>query len=321
MNTHALNRWTKRLLFGLLAAFFILWSFVVIGGIYFTVRPRVTYFPDPEVFHNYPVEPVLIRTNDGVLLSAWHIRASTSHAILLVAGIDANRNSCLGRAAFFLDRGYSALLPDLRASGKSGGRFVTLGWQERNDIRACYNFLIERGYEKIGVGGISLGAASICYALPELPEIHFIILESSYDTLVNAVRNRLAMFHSPHFIAYPFYVGLACVIGAPPWRMRPLDFVAHAMAPTLILAGDSEKEISIRETQAIYDRCGAPIKQVHFFKGAGHWDFLHRYPEEYKRVVSEFLDAAKTSGTGEQNIPENQETYLKENSPHARSAS
>ena len=290
-----MKKWLKRIFLAGIMLFLLLWAIVAVGGVYFTVRPRLAAFDDIETLQDRPVEAVTITTEDGIVLSAWYVPAATDKAVILLAGIDANRNSCRGRGAFFLEQGYSVLMPDLRASGRSEGRAVTIGWRERKDLVACHGFLKDRGYTHIGADGISLGAATICYALPELPVLSFIILESSYDTLANAVRNRLAMFSTPHFIAYPYYLGFSLVAGAPPWRMRPVAYVAYAQMPTLVLAGDSEKEIPMRETQSIYDRCAAPLKRLHFFQGAGHWDFLSRYPEEYHEVVLGFLDEVFTN--------------------------
>lgn len=282
-------KWTVIILLG---AFFLLWSAVTVGGVYFTVRLRPSDFEDMATLADHPVIPVSIVTEDNVSLSAWYVPKDPERAVILLAGIDSNRRSCVGRAEFFLGEGYSVLLPDLRGSGKSGGGMVTIGWQERKDLIACYQFLREKGHGYIGADGISLGAATICFALPELPDISFVVLESSYDTLANAVRNRLAMFYTPHFIAYPFYVGLAFTIGAPPWRMRPVDFLEHCQAPALIMAGDSEPEIKVSETQSLFDRCASSNKQIHFFAGARHENFLRRYREEYISLMQDFLKNA-----------------------------
>lgn len=284
-----MKKWIKRLAFTALALFMVLWSVFTVGGLYFTVRPRTSDFADLETLGGHAVEPVTIAAEDGVNLSAWYVPASSDRAVILLAGIDANRNSCRSRGEFFLEQGFSVLLPDLRASGKSGGKVVTIGWQERKDLVACYNFLTEKGYAHIGADGVSLGAATICYAIPELPGLSFAILESSYDTLISAVRNRLAMFSTPHFIAYPFYVGFSIIARATPWAMQPVDYMKYSTAPTLIMAGDSEKEIPVHETQSLFDNCTAPLKRLHFFKGSGHWDFLGRYTEEYREQVLAFL--------------------------------
>ncbi len=282
----------KRVAIAVLVGFVVLWSLVTVGGVYFTVRARPADMNDTVVIAGRPVEPVAISTEDGVTLSAWYVKGHPHRAVILLAGIDANRNACVGRAAFYLEEGYSVLLPDLRASGKSGGSAVTLGWRERMDLVACYSFLQNKGYGEIGANGISLGAATICYALPELPDIAFVVLESSYDTLANAVANRLAMFHTPHFIAWPYYVGLSFYTGMPAWRLRPLDFVGQCKAPAFIMAGDAEPELKVEETQALFDQCASPLKELHFFKEGRHQDFLSRYPDEYRDVMCRFLGSA-----------------------------
>lgn len=282
----------KRIAIAALAGFMVLWCIVTVGGVYFTVRVRPADMDDATVIAGRPVDPVSILTEDGVTLSAWYVGGHPDRAVILLAGIDANRKACVGRAAFYLEEGYSVLLPDLRASGKSGGSAVTLGWRERKDLAACYSFLQEKGYREIGANGISLGAATICYALPELPDISFIVLESSYDTIANAVANRLAMFHTPHFIAWPYYVGLSFFTGTPAWRLRPLDFVGQCKAPAFIMAGDAEPELKMEETQSIFDRCASPLKELHFFKEGRHQDFLSKYPDEYRDVMRRFLESA-----------------------------
>ncbi len=281
--------WRKRSLLIVAASFVVLWSLITVGGVYFTVRPRPAVIEDIETLEGRSVESVEIITEDFVRLSAWYATGHPHRAVILLAGIDSNRRACLGRASFYLEEGYSVLLPDLRASGKSDGSAVTLGWRERKDLVACYAFLRERGYHEIGASGISLGAATICFALPELPDLAFVVLESSYDTLVNAVRNRLAIVRAPHFIAYPYYIGLSMYTGAPAWRLRPLDYMEYCTSPTLIMAGDAEVELHVHETQALYEHCAAPYKRLHLFRDGRHQDFLRRYPEEYKELLRDFL--------------------------------
>ena len=285
-----MKTWLKRVLVFCIVSFLTLWGMVVVFGVYFTVRPRTATIEELDVLAGRPVESVTIETSDHVALSAWYVSEHAERAVILLAGIDSNRRACVERAAFYLEAGYSVLLPDLRASGQSGGRAVTLGWRERKDLIACYVYLRDRGYRHIGANGISLGAATICFALPELPDLAFVVLESSYDTLANAVRNRLAVVGAPHFIAYPYYLGLSLFTGTPAWRLRPLDYMAYCTMPALIMAGDAEIELSVSETQALYDACAAAHKTLYFFRGGRHEDFLRNYPEQYTEVLETFLN-------------------------------
>lgn len=290
----------KRVLLGGIVLFMALWTVVTVGGVYFTVRSRPAAIEDIGAIAGYAVESVFIDTADGVQLSAWHVAGEPNgRAVILLAGIDANRHACMGRAEFYLKEGYSVLLPDLRATGKSSGDAVTLGWCERMDLVACYAFLKGKGYDFIGANGISLGAATICYALPELPDISFVVLESCYDTIPNAVCNRLAMYHAPHFIAWPFYLGLSYFTGAPAWRLGPVDFLNYCKAPALIMAGDAEPELKVSETQTIFEQCDAPKKHLHLFKEGRHQDFLSKYPDEYQGLLRTFLKEITLSPEGQ----------------------
>lgn len=284
-----MSKMIKKLTLIFVLLFLLLCTVVAVPSVYFTMKPRLRDIEDIPTLAERPVEPVTIMTSDGIALSAWYVSAESDRAVVLLAGIDANRTSSKSRGAFFLERGFSVLLPDLRASGKSEGKMITIGWQERLDLMACFEFLQEQGYGSIAADGVSLGAATITFALPELPDLSFIILESSYDTLTSAVANRLAEYHVPHFIAYPFYAGFGWRAGVNPFSMRPVDFMKHATMPTLILAGDAEVELPVHETQSLYDHCPASLKKLHFFHGAGHWNFLNRYTEEYTAVVEDFL--------------------------------
>jgi hypothetical protein len=65
------------------------------------------------------------------------------------------------------DRGWDVVLPDLRAHGRSGGRFTTWGAKEKLDVRMVVDRLIEEGAisPTIYAGGASMGGCvAIQYA-------------------------------------------------------------------------------------------------------------------------------------------------------------
>jgi len=262
---------------------------------YIVTHPGRTEIWDREDLAGKPVENVTIRTEDGVTLSAWHVPNSPDRAVILLAGIMADRRQTIGHGKYYVELGYSVLLPDLRATGNSGGNAVTIGWQERKDLIACYKFLRDRGYDHIGADGISLGAATICYSLKEVDDFAFIVLESCYDTIDNALNNRLDMFHVPHFVAWPFRWFGPIWIGAGVDELRPVDFMPYCTAPALIMAGDSEKELKVSETQSLFDRCASEYKRLCIFKGGKHQNFLKGFPEQYRRELREFLEEVAAS--------------------------
>jgi len=267
---------------------FALWLVVSGVAVGLIVMPRHAEFPDRERIGGHEVVPVSIPASDGVTLSAWCVPHDPHKAVVLLAGISADRRACLAHAECYLDLGYTVLLPDLRGTGKSGGRLVTLGWHERKDLAACYRYLRELGYRHVGADGISLGAATVCYALREVDDFAFIVVESSYDTIRSAFQNRVALFGGPPAFAVPAWLLFKpFAVGA---GAGPVDFMARCNAPALILAGDSEGVLTVSETEALFNRCGSALKRLHLFRGGGHDNFAGRFADEYRRELRAFLD-------------------------------
>jgi alpha-beta hydrolase superfamily lysophospholipase len=272
-----------------LIALVALWLVLSFVGAALLCQPRRADIPDRKELQGKPVENVIVRTDDGLDLSAWYVRASEDRAVILLAGIGANRLQCVSRGEFYLAQGYSVLMPDLRATGKSEGRKVSIGWYERKDLAACYRYLHDAGYQHIGVDGISLGAATICYSLKDSPDYAFVVLESCYDTIEHALKNRLDMYHVPYALSYPTQWITVLWLRVSPKQLRPIDYMAYCKAPTLVLGGDVEQVLQVSETQEMFDRCAAEKKRLFIFEGARHEDFLGHFSSKYKQEMRAFL--------------------------------
>lgn len=257
---------------------------------YIVTAPRNESIPDRAEIGGAPVENVSFTANDGMPLSAWLARANPDRAVVLMAGIGANRKVMVERGAYYVELGFSPLLLDLRGTGTSGRATVTIGWEERRDVLAAVHFLRERGYTTVGVHGISLGAAAILYAAQDRCDADFAVLESPYDTLDHAWRNRLAMYRVPPPITFAVRCFVQQRIGVNVDRLAPLAYAPQLKMPVLHLAGDSEPELKQEETQAIFDALGSTQKQLHWFKGARHYNFMSRHREEFRTVLKAFLE-------------------------------
>ncbi len=292
-----MKRWQK-VAAVVLAFFAALWLSSGPVAMYIVTAPNTHPIPERSEVAGYPAESVRFAAADGVSLSAWHVRNGADKAVVFAAGIGANRRQGLSRAALYLERGFSVLLMDLRGTGESDPAPVTIGWDERKDLAAALRFLRDAGYTHVGAHGISLGAATIAYALQDAPTLDFVVLESCYDTLENAWNNRLAMFDVPRFLGWPARWCASWGLGATIGQMRPVAYLPLCTAPALIVAGDAEPELASAETQALYDACGAEHKRLYFFEGGRHENFLGRFPEAYRREFGAFMDGVVSRWEG-----------------------
>jgi hypothetical protein len=155
---------------------------------------------------------------------------------------------------------------------------------------AAINFARQQpGIKSIGLHGISAGAATICYAVPQIDSPKFIVLESCYDRMVNAYLNRIkTRFNLPEFIFYPVEFFAQKKFDNNFYRMNPIEYVSQIECPVFIIAGAEEERVRPEETQSIYLQIKSP-KMLWLVDGLKHVDFFDVKPYEYEQKSDQFL--------------------------------
>jgi dipeptidyl aminopeptidase/acylaminoacyl peptidase len=138
-------------------------------------------------------ESVAIAARDGVRLRAWNYTPDTPNgkAVILLHGIGSNRQDMVALGNLFLKNGYSALEPDLRGHGESGG-LATYGVLEAGDTHAWVDWL-EKTQRPSGIYGFgaSLGAAVLLESLKGESRFHAVVAESAYSDFPSIARERI----------------------------------------------------------------------------------------------------------------------------------
>jgi len=278
----------KRLLILTTIGFF-LWILAGYLSAKYLTRTNQIQIKNIDSFEGLDVLSLSIETSDHITVSSWYIENSKEKVIILLSGIKGNRTGQLKRAKFYLNNGYSVLLPDLRGTGKTKGNFISFGWHESKDLIACYKKLKQMGFTKISANGQSLGAATIVYSIKNSIDFDFIILESCYDNITNAFENRVKNYPVPKFLYKPIIYFTETIIEEPQSSLTPDTIISEIDCPTLILAGDSELQIPKEETERIFSNCKAKTKQLHFFKNGRHEDLYNKFPSEFEKIVTGFI--------------------------------
>jgi uncharacterized protein len=243
-------------------------------------------------------EHVLLRlapaaSNDGhaacLTAAAWFARGRTgAGAVLLLHGVRADRRAMLARARFLQRAGYAVMLMDLPSHGESSGDRITFGWREADGVTAAMIWLRSTlPGEKIGVIGVSLGAAALVFS-GQRPDAA--VLESMYPTIKEAVEDRLqARFGVLGRAAAPLLLWqLPVRLGIGAGQLVPIARMGRFAAPVLIASGSADQHTTEAETRRIFGAAREP-KQLWLAEGAAHVD-LHAFGgAEYEKVVGAFL--------------------------------
>lgn len=127
-------------------------------------------------------------TDDGIKIHATFYQGTAdAGTVLLCHGHGVNLYYMDDMVSFLRKVGFSLLLLDFRAHGRSGGRLCPIGLHEWQDIKAVLAKAEELGYWSkslpLAAYGRSMGAAALINGAEKLPEIKAFILESSFARL------------------------------------------------------------------------------------------------------------------------------------------
>ena len=143
-------------------------------------------------------EDVEFQAKDGVKLSGWWVPAESSRGtVVLVHGLNRSRIEMVRKVPFLHDQGWNALLFDLRFHGKSGGKMRSLGFFEKDDVRAAADLARKRAPGPVVLWGISVGGATALFAAAEDPQVAGVVCDSSFRSLRDTTSHHLALFR--HF--------------------------------------------------------------------------------------------------------------------------
>ena len=250
------------------------------------------------------LQDIAITAGDGVQLKAWFIqpRDNNGIAVIVLHGVGDNRQGMLGFAETFLSNGYSVLLPDSRAQGASGGRLVTYGIQEADDVRRWFEWLINAERPRCVFGmGESMGGAILLQALRVEPRFCAAVVESPFASFRAIAYDRAGqIFHAGPWLGQTV-LRPAVEVGLLYGRIRygialtdasPQRAVEEVRIPILLIHGLADDNIPPRHSRLIreHNPSHTTLWEV---PHAGHCGASMVAPEEFNRRVLQWFTSKK----------------------------
>lgn len=238
----------------------------------------------------------------GSTLSAWFVPGLSGHgAVLLLHPLRANKRAMLARARFLNRAGHALLLLDMQAHGESGGERIGFGHSEAADVEAATAQLrsLVPG-EKLGVLGVSLGAAAFLYS-PAQTAYAAAVLESVYPSMDDAVANRLRIHFGPagHWLAPLLLLQLEPRLGVAARELSPRERLAQLRVPVLIVHGTEDRHTTVAAAERSYAAVPGE-KAFYAVAGAAHVDLhAHAGAAYERRILAFFADRLRTEPTME----------------------
>ena len=130
-------------------------------------------------------EDVSFKSDDGMVLSAWYVPADkATKAIIFVHGHGADRREGMRWFKAMHQAGFNILALDLRNSGQNMRSFSSMGYFEKNDVKAALDYLQQqKNTQTMGIFGTSMGAATGILAMEKDTRIQAGVFEAGWANL------------------------------------------------------------------------------------------------------------------------------------------
>jgi predicted MFS family arabinose efflux permease/pimeloyl-ACP methyl ester carboxylesterase len=263
-------------------------------------RPDERRRTDTPAAHGATFEPVSFTSTDGNTLSGWYLPARREQSrrvtFVLTHGLFRSRYEMLERGLALWREGYGVLLYDLRRHGASAAEFSTIGYDERHDVAAAFQFVRAREPDnRFVLMGVSMGAAATLLAASELQDEKLlgIVAESSFLSFADTVEHHVGLTGLPTF---PFAMLL---IKFTSWRLNfaaedydLLRATGKISRPILFIGGTKDARMpNAAVLEPLYAAARSADKRKFIVEGATHGRAYDESPESYIKVVNEFVES------------------------------
>lgn len=271
--------------------------------------PNTGFYPETE-----QLEGTTLNHEDGQMMTvkSYYVDQKSDKTVIIHGGVRGNWNNGIVSDEYkaFYDAGYNLLFVDSRASGASGGDYITYGAYESDDVLYWINRESNvRPQQKILLYGGSMGAATMMSTLAkDIPaNVKGIIENCGFKSINEQLRFTYQSKIAP--VLKTFFSGLDVDIDQAHEDMYmsmlqqyyndpyvkidltkdlPVIGMANTTIPKLIIHGSIDDVVPVSNAYALYDLTSG-YKDLLIVDGANHGEAQKIDPIAYNQHVTDFL--------------------------------
>lgn len=237
---------------------------------------------------------IYIKSYDNLKLHANILENNDSDIfVILIHGYSTNSTYMENRAKVFLNKGYNILLPDLRAAGKSQGKYIGMGWLDRLDILKWIEYIdINYKNKKIILYGVSMGAATVMMTLGENPKSVIAAIEDcGYSSVEAQLSYELKKIFKLGKFPVIYMSSIICKIKAGYFFKEAscINQLKKCNIPILFIHGSNDSFVPTYMVYELFKSYNGK-KDILVVEGATHAKSMYVDGNKYWNKVFKFLD-------------------------------
>lgn len=279
----------------------------------------------------------VLNKQDGKMMDvyAYYFDQGSDKTVMIHGGFRGNWNNGIVTEEYndFYKAGYNLLFVDSRATGNSGGDYVTYGQYESDDVLYWINQEVrERPSQKILLYGGSMGAATMMSVLAkDIPvnvkgiiencgfasideQLRFTYSQTVVPALPPAIKNQLDIIgdqeHEDLFMGLLKQYYFDQEMHLDPTAALPTIGMSGSL-PKLIIHGTADDVVPVSNAQKLYELAGG-YKDLLLVEGAGHGKAQEVDHAAYTKHVTDFLKVVFHDQINVKYVDENNKSLLKD---------
>jgi pimeloyl-ACP methyl ester carboxylesterase len=238
-----------------------------------------------------PYTNVVLRA-EGMPLAGWHLPASSPErpVVMLCHGLGANKQNFLPMARLVHGLDFNVLIFDFRGHGDSGGRTVTFGYKESDDVQAAVAYArAAHPTSKLYGLGYSMGGSALIKLAAEQGGFDKIVLDCTFARAEHIALHSMLWFFGP--LKRPiWHTGRAwgqLFSGVDVGQHNPEEHIGQIRCPIFLIHGSADTLIPATESQRLLAAAGQGT-QLWIVEGAGHLEAVG--DPEYRARLQSFFE-------------------------------
>ena len=297
-----------------------------------TPTENTGFYPNTKQLHQ-----TVLNKQDGKMMDvyAYYVYQGSDKTVMIHVGFRGNWNNGIVTEEYndFYKAGYNLLFVDSRATGNSGGDYVTYGQYESDDVLYWINQEVrERPSQKILLYGGSMGAATMMSVLAkDIPvnvkgiiencgfasideQLRFTYSQTVVPALPPAIKNQLDIIgdqeHEDLFMGLLKQYYFDQEMHLDPTAALPTIGMSGSL-PKLIIHGTADDVVPVSNAQKLYELAGG-YKDLLLVEGAGHGKAQEVDHAAYTKHVTDFLKVVFHDQINVKYVDENNKSLLKD---------
>lgn len=243
---------------------------------------------------------------DNINLNGWWIPAQknkkniiSDKTVIFSHGYGNNRGmykiSAINFAKRLTQEGFNVLMFDFRASGKSEGKMVSIGYYEKYDLLSAIEFAkTQKGSKTIDLMGWSMGATTAILAGVESKDVNLIVADSPFRNLKDYLKDNLSYWS--HLPSFPFTNVILAILptvkGVDINKVNPMNAVKNLKDKHIFLIhSKDDKAIPYINSKEIYNSVlNKDLIKIWITEKAEHIKSYSVYKKEYENKILDFLN-------------------------------